>query len=73
MASIGVGLAHCHVPGRKKDANDGLEDDECELGMGLHNELGVKRMKIKSAETLVEDMIDSISTSRKRKALAEDS
>ncbi|KAG5219949.1 DEAH-box ATP-dependent RNA helicase [Salix suchowensis] len=47
MFSIGVGLEHCHVPGRK-----------CEIGLGLHNEAGVKKAEIKSAEGLIAEMVE---------------
>ncbi|EPQ50477.1 Dak1-domain-containing protein [Gloeophyllum trabeum ATCC 11539] len=69
FGSIGVGLDHCHVPGRvvskAKDEEDGsLGQDECEIGMGLHNEPGARKIKMMGAETLIQDMLEAIFTSR---------
>ena len=44
VASIGVGLEHCHVPGTAATTSH-LSADEIEIGMGIHNESGVKRLK----------------------------
>ncbi len=67
LASIGVGFEHCHVPGRSKVVEDGtLEDTECELGMGLHNEPGAKKIQMESCESLVKEMIEQIMTSTEK-------
>lgn len=44
--TIQVGLDHCHVPGRPKKPEDygALPPDALEIGMGIHNEPGVKRV-----------------------------
>ncbi|KAI0270926.1 Dak1 domain-containing protein [Russula aff. rugulosa BPL654] len=43
IATIGVGLEHCHVPGTTVgDAY--LTSSEIEIGMGIHNEAGFKRI-----------------------------
>ena len=74
LASIGVGLAHCHVPGRSTtlDKESILEDGMCELGLGLHNEPGVRRMQVGSAEKLVGEMLEQILSSTERRARALD-
>ena len=59
LASIGVGLEHCHVPGRSVGL-DSLKHDECELGLGLHNEPGVRRMAIGDPSDLIGEMLDQI-------------
>lgn len=63
--SVGVGLEHCHVPGRQV-GTEAMRHDECELGLGLHNEPGVRRMKSKSPENLIGEMLaqiwDSVTT-----------
>ncbi|TFK52734.1 DAK1/DegV-like protein [Heliocybe sulcata] len=66
LGSIGVGLDHCHVPGRVlKGAEDAaLGADECEIGMGLHNEPGARKFKMEGAESLVREMLLAIYTSR---------
>ncbi|EJD04928.1 Dak1-domain-containing protein [Fomitiporia mediterranea MF3/22] len=71
FVSIGVGLAHCHVPGRQNPIEESyIEDGVCELGLGLHNEPGVRRMEIGNAEKLVGTMLDQILSSSDRKARA---
>lgn len=71
LASIGLSLEHCHVPGRtiESDAqSDKLSFNECELGMGLHNEPGVRKMKMGSPEQLIGVMLEQILTSKERRA-----
>ncbi|OCB85881.1 Dak1-domain-containing protein [Sanghuangporus baumii] len=70
LASIGVGLAHCHVPGRSmpSEKENIIEDGMCELGLGLHNEPGVRRLKVGSAEELVGEMLEQILSSSERRA-----
>lgn len=68
LASIGVGLEHCHVPGTITRSN--LGNDECEVGLGLHNEQGVRRVKMSSwgldsaAVKLVDEMVGKVLRSR---------
>ncbi|KAF9003013.1 Dak1 domain-containing protein [Cyathus striatus] len=62
LASIGVGLEHCHVPGREPSSALGME--ECEVGLGLHNEPGVSRLRMGSVEELVSRMLGLILGSR---------
>jgi dihydroxyacetone kinase len=40
---MGASLDHCHVPGRSEFAQ--LAADEAEIGMGIHNEPGVRKIK----------------------------
>ena len=65
-----AGLDHCLVPGRIKSESGNI-GGECELGLGLHDESGVKRMQTTSPEDLFGDMIDLIISSRAQKAIAE--
>ncbi|TFY76771.1 hypothetical protein EWM64_g7241, partial [Hericium alpestre] len=65
LASIGVGLEHCHVPGRKVEGSASDEGDyDCEVGMGLHNEPGVRKGNFENAEQLVGEMLGMILNSR---------
>ncbi|KAG6908783.1 hypothetical protein DXG01_003312 [Tephrocybe rancida] len=43
VGTIGVGLDHCHVPGTAA-ASSHLQDSEIEIGMGIHNESGNRRL-----------------------------
>ncbi|KAI6144240.1 DAK1 DegV-like protein [Pisolithus tinctorius] len=64
LRSIGAALGHCHVPGR--NAHSGTEIIEpglIELGLGLHNEPGVRRAPLSSPTWLVSEMIKMIRSS----------
>jgi dihydroxyacetone kinase len=43
IATIGVGLEHCHVPGTAISESH-LSNTEIEIGMGIHNESGHERL-----------------------------
>lgn len=72
LASVGMGMEHCHVPGRKgyKEADDAELDPEtaklreCEIGMGLHNEPGVRKAEIESPEKLIDEMVGMVLSSK---------
>jgi len=76
LVSLGVGLEHCHVPGRTKDAASTLTMSECEIGLGLHNEPGVMKANLgsvhdndssqsaKEGTTLVDRMISMLLDSK---------
>ncbi|CCH40629.1 dihydroxyacetone kinase [Wickerhamomyces ciferrii] len=52
LVSIGASLNHAKVPGQEFESS--LKDDEMELGMGIHNEPGVKTLKpVPSVEELI--------------------
>ncbi|KAI6111808.1 DAK1 DegV-like protein [Pisolithus croceorrhizus] len=66
LRSIGAALGHCHVPGR--NAHSGvcteiIELGSVELGLGLHNEPGVRRESLSSPTWFVSEMIRMILTS----------
>ncbi|KAJ6480947.1 dihydroxyacetone kinase [Mycena sanguinolenta] len=43
IGTIGVGLEHCHVPGTAPPSSH-LSPTEIEIGLGIHNEAGNKRL-----------------------------
>lgn len=43
LGTVGVGLEHCHVPGTAAGESH-LKDNEIEIGMGIHNEPGNRRI-----------------------------
>lgn len=67
LVTIGASLNHCSIPTTEKSASEkedkdheedeekksSLKLDECEIGMGIHNESGVKRIKIANLDELV--------------------
>ncbi|XP_035824805.1 triokinase/FMN cyclase isoform X2 [Aplysia californica] len=56
MGTMGVSLSPCSVPG--SGPNFTLQPDEMELGLGVHGEAGVKRIKVLSAKETVRTMMD---------------
>ncbi|KAJ4490735.1 DAK1/DegV-like protein [Lentinula aciculospora] len=64
LASIGVGLEHCHIPGNVNSSGATMGEAECEVGLGLHNEPGVRRMEMRDSLKLIDEMIGKILRSR---------
>ncbi|SCV02610.1 LAMI_0H01112g1_1 [Lachancea mirantina] len=60
LVTIGSSLDHCKVPGRKFETE--LNDKKMELGMGIHNEPGVRVLEpVPSVEELLEkDMLPKL-------------
>jgi phosphoenolpyruvate---glycerone phosphotransferase subunit DhaK len=61
--TIGVALNPCQVPGAS-NPTFAIEDDEMELGMGIHGEPGLWRDKLKPADAVVDEMIDRLLENR---------
>ena len=57
--SIGVALTPCTVPQAGKPTFT-IEDDEIEMGMGIHGERGIWRDKLRSADAIVDEMTDRL-------------
>ncbi|KIP08807.1 hypothetical protein PHLGIDRAFT_116937, partial [Phlebiopsis gigantea 11061_1 CR5-6] len=64
LATIGVGLEHCHVPGTAAGESH-LGPTEIEIGMGIHNEPGARRLSpIPPLSELIPELVENlISTS----------
>eukprot|EP00045_Choanoeca_perplexa_P011079 m.115874 g.115874 ORF g.115874 m.115874 type:complete len:635 (+) comp15505_c0_seq2:163-2067(+) len=60
MATVGVGLGPCCLPGRGPSFQ--LPDDEVELGLGIHGEAGVERIKHGSLDSLVTRLLGLMTT-----------
>ncbi|RSL84374.1 hypothetical protein CEP52_016454 [Fusarium oligoseptatum] len=59
MGTIGVGLDGCHVPGHANESR--LADDEVEIGIGIHNEPGSRRIKPRPGlDTLIKSMLSNL-------------
>ncbi|BFZ07456.1 hypothetical protein BsWGS_10495 [Bradybaena similaris] len=56
MGTIGLSLSPCSVPGSGPSFT--LQPDEMELGLGVHGEAGVQRMKVQTAHDAVKTMMD---------------
>jgi len=57
--SMGVAFTSCTVPAAGKPTFD-IADDEMEFGVGIHGEPGRRREKIKSANELSKEIIETI-------------
>lgn len=59
MRSMGMAMTPCILPGVGK-ANFVLEDDEIEIGMGIHGEPGVSRAKMMTASEIANTLLQKI-------------
>lgn len=57
--SMGVALSSCTVPAAGKPTFE-IADDEMEMGVGIHGEPGRKRVKLKPAHAIAEEMLEAI-------------
>lgn len=61
--TIGVALSPCRVP-TASAPNFSITDDEIEMGMGIHGEPGIWRAKLKSADAIVDEMLERLLADR---------
>lgn len=60
VGTIGVGLEHCHVPGTAAGASH-LGQSEIEIGMGIHNEPGNRRLSpVPPLNELVKQLLENL-------------
>ena len=59
LRTIGVAVSPCILPEVGKPTFM-LDNDEIEIGMGIHGEPGIKREKLKKADILVDDLCEII-------------
>jgi dihydroxyacetone kinase-like protein len=57
--TMGVALTSCTVPSAGRPTFS-LADDEIEMGVGIHGEPGRRRVKMKSADAVAEELVASI-------------
>ena len=57
--SMGVALSSCCVPAAGKPTFE-LGEDEMEVGVGIHGEPGRRRVPLKSADAIAQEMVDAI-------------
>ncbi|MBB3149605.1 dihydroxyacetone kinase-like protein [Phyllobacterium trifolii] len=65
--TIGVALSSCQLPGADGPSFT-LDDEEIEMGMGIHGEPGIWRDKMKPADMVADEMIDRLLDERPRGA-----
>jgi len=59
IRSIGIGLSPCTVPMAGKPTFT-IDEDEMEIGMGIHGEPGIKREKMQTADQIAERMTSAV-------------
>ena len=57
--SLGVALGPCTIPLVGKP-NFEISDDEMEIGMGIHGEQGVERVKMRTADEIATTLVDRV-------------
>ncbi len=58
-ASMGVALTSCTVPAAGRPTFD-IDDNELEMGVGIHGEPGRKREAMREADAIVQDVVNTI-------------
>ncbi|WP_036304160.1 dihydroxyacetone kinase subunit DhaK [Methylotenera sp. L2L1] len=58
-ASMGVALTSCTVPAAGRPTFD-INDNELEMGVGIHGEPGRKRETMREADAIIQDVVDAI-------------
>ncbi|HEY0843260.1 dihydroxyacetone kinase subunit DhaK [Methylotenera sp.] len=58
-ASMGVALTSCTVPAAGRPTFD-INDNELEMGVGIHGEPGRKREAMREADAIIQDVVNSI-------------
>ncbi len=59
VRTMGVALTPCIVP-RVGKPGFNIEEDDMEIGMGIHGETGIRRGKIEPADQIVDEMLEKI-------------
>lgn len=59
VRTMGVALSPCIIPEVGKPSFT-LEEDEMEIGMGIHGEQGIRRDKLKTADEIAEEITDAL-------------
>ena len=59
IRTLGVALSPCVLPETGKPTFE-INDDEIEIGMGIHGEPGIKREKLRNANPLIDDLTKRI-------------
>ena len=66
IRTLGIALSPCILPEAGKPTFE-INDDEIEIGMGIHGEPGIKREKLRPANELVDDLYKRIMNDSKLK------
>jgi phosphoenolpyruvate---glycerone phosphotransferase subunit DhaK len=55
--TVGVGLTSCIVPANGKPTFS-LPDNEMEIGLGIHGEPGIKRVKVRPIDSVIDEIME---------------
>ena len=58
-ATMGVAVSPCTLPQTGKQAFE-LADDEIEIGLGIHGEAGMRRMKLGTADEVTDELVGTL-------------
>lgn len=61
VRTMGVALTSCTPPAKGKPIFE-LDDDEMEVGVGIHGEPGRRRDKLKAADKIVDEIFDAVAS-----------
>ncbi len=61
IRSLGVALGPCTIPAIGTP-NFEIGEDEMEIGMGIHGEQGIDRVKLKTADEIAEVLVDKVAS-----------
>lgn len=67
LVSVGCSLEHVHIPGQSIPELESIQNDEVELGAGIHNEPGSQRVKsslVDVVSTMLRQLLDKNDTDR---------
>jgi dihydroxyacetone kinase-like protein len=67
--SMGIALTSCTVPAKGSPTFE-IAEDEMEMGVGIHGEPGRRRVKLKRADEIAEEIVAAIATDLARKGPA---
>jgi dihydroxyacetone kinase-like protein len=67
--SMGIALTSCTVPAKGSPIFE-IGDDEMEMGVGIHGEPGRRRVKLKTADAIAEEIVAAIAGDLARKGPA---
>lgn len=59
VSTVGFAFSPCRIPGRTAPVFQ-LEDDEMELGMGIHGEPGISRTKLKTSKEIANEIVERL-------------
>jgi len=60
VTTMGVSLTSCSIPGRSKESQRRLDDEEMEYGLGAHGEPGAKKTPVHDLDTIVRTVVERV-------------